>query len=406
MRIRLILQTAFRALRRNKMRSLLTGLGIIVGVAAVIAAVAIGNGAKAKVEQQIATIGDNVIMIFSGNVTRSGMSSGYGGAGTLTLEDVEAIRREVPLVTAVTPENTGNVRASAGSENWSTRINGVSTEYFDIRRWEFTHGAPFGDRDVRTAAKVAVIGVTVATRLFGEPERAMGQTIRIRKVPLTIIGILGVKGASIMGSDQDDTIVLPYTTAMKRILGSKTVSRITLSVEKGKPLAGVQLALNELLAQRHRIGPGQEPDFVVRGQDEIATMASSASEAMTKLLAAIAGVSLVVGGIGIMNIMLVSVTERTREIGIRLAIGARGGDILLQFLIEAITLSLVGGILGITFGIATASILPRLFDLTAVVTPTPVIAAFACSAIVGIVFGYYPARKAAALDPIEALRYE
>ena len=406
MRLRLIFQTAFRALRRNKMRSLLTGLGIIVGVAAVIAAVAIGNGAKAKVESQIASIGDNVIMIFSGSVTRSGMSSGYGGAGTLTLEDVEAIRRDVPLVEAVTPESGGNVRASFGSENWSTRINGVSPEYFDIRRWEFALGGPFGERDVRTAGKVAVIGNTVATRLFGEPALAMGQTIRIRKVPLTVVGVLAVKGASIMGSDQDDTIVLPYTTAMKRILGTKTLQRITLGVEKGKPLAGVQNALNELLAQRHRIGPGQEPDFIVRGQDEIATMASSASEAMTKLLAAIAGVSLVVGGIGIMNIMLVSVTERTREIGIRLAIGARGGDILLQCLIEAITLSLVGGILGITIGIATAKILPRIFDLSAVVTPTPVIAAFACSAIVGIVFGYYPARKAAALDPIDALRYE
>ena len=406
MRLRLILQTAFSALRRNKMRSLLTGLGIIVGVAAVIAAVAIGNGAKAKVEAQIASIGDNVIMIFSGSVTRSGMSSGYGGAGTLTLDDVEAIRREVPLVEAVTPESGGNVRASFGSENWSTRINGVSPEYFDIRRWEFTLGAPFGERDVRTAGKVAIIGNTVATRLFGEPSLAMGQTIRIRKVPLTVVGVLAVKGASIMGSDQDDTIVLPYTTAMKRILGAKTLQRITLGVEKGKPLAGVQNALNELLAQRHRVGPGQEPDFIVRGQDEIATMASSASEAMTKLLAAIAGVSLVVGGIGIMNIMLVSVTERTREIGIRLAIGARGGDILLQFLIEAVTLSLVGGILGISAGIATAKILPRLFDLTAVVTPTPVIAAFACSAFIGIVFGYYPARKAAALDPIDALRYE
>ena len=282
----------------------------------------------------------------------------------------------------------------------------MTPEYFDIRRWEFTQGAPFDERDVRTAGKVAVIGNTVAVRLFGDSARAMGQTIRIRKVPITVVGVLAVKGASIMGSDQDDTIVMPCTTAMKRILGAKTLGRITLSVEKGNPLAPVQNALNELLAQRHRIVPGQEPDFVVRGQDEIATMASSASEAMTKLLAAIAGVSLVVGGIGIMNIMLVSVTERTREIGIRLAVGARGGDILLQFLIEAITLSLVGGILGITAGIATAGILPEIFDLTALVTPTPVVAAFACSAFVGIVFGYYPARKAAALDPIDALRYE
>ena len=406
MRLRLILQTAFRALRRNKMRSLLTGLGIIIGVAAVIATVAIGNGAKAQVENQVASMGDNVILLFSGSVTRGGMSSGYGGAGTLTLEDAAAIRRDVPFVEAVTPEATGNVRVSFGSENWNTRINGVAPEYFDIRRWDCALGAPFSERDVRTASKVAIIGNTVATRLFGDPAAAMGQTIRIRKVPLTVIGVLAVKGASVMGSDQDDTIIVPYTTGMKRILGSKTLRQITLSVEKGKPLAGVQRAISELLMQRHRIAMGQQGDFFVRSQEEIAAMATETSKTMTMLLGAIASVSLVVGGIGIMNIMLVSVTERTREIGIRLAVGARGGDILLQFLIEAITLSLLGGILGIATGVAAAKILPRLFPLSAEITMGPIVAAFACSAFVGIFFGFYPARKAAALDPIEALRYE
>ena len=406
MRIRVILQTAFRALRRNKMRSLLTGLGIIIGVAAVIATVAVGNGAKAQVETQIASMGDNVILIFSGSVTRGGMSSGYGGAGTLTLEDAAAIRREVPFVEAVTPEASGNVRASSGSENWTTRINGTAPEFFDIRRWDCALGGPFTERDVRTANKVAVVGNTVAVRLFGDAASAIGQVIRIRKVPLTVIGVLAVKGASVMGSDQDDTIIVPYTSGMKRILGMKTLPRITLSVEKGKPLAPVQRAITELLAQRHRIAIGQDMDFIVRSQEEIATMATETSKTMTMLLGAIASVSLVVGGIGIMNLMLVSVTERTREIGIRLAVGARGGDILLQFLIEAITLSLLGGIIGIATGIATAKILPSIFTLSAEITPTPIIGAFVCSAFVGIFFGFYPARKAAALDPIDALRYE
>jgi putative ABC transport system permease protein len=406
MRLRVIFHTAFRALRRNMMRSLLTGLGIIIGVAAVIAMVAIGNGAKAQVEEQIASIGDNVILIFSGSVTRGGMRSGYGGAGTLTLEDAAAIKKEIPTVEAVTPEVSGGVRVSSGGENWSTRLNGVAPEYFDIRRWIFTYGGPFTERDVRTAAKVAVLGDSTATRLFGGPEAALGQIVRIKNVPFTVIGTLAVKGVSVIGSDQDDTVVIPYTSAMKRVLGVKTLPRITLSVEKGEPLAPVLDKVTELLTQRHRIGPDREVDFFVRSQEEIATMATETSRVMTMLLAAIASVSLVVGGIGIMNIMLVSVTERTREIGIRLAVGARGGDILLQFLIEAVTLSLLGGLIGIGVGLGTAKILGSVFHWAIAITPTPIIGSFLCSAAVGIFFGFYPARKAAALDPIEALRYE
>ncbi len=406
MRFRVIFQTAFRALRRNKMRSLLTALGIIIGVAAVIAMVGIGNGAKAQVEEQIASMGDNVILIFSGSVSRGGTSSGYGGAGTLTLEDAAAIKREIPGVEAVTPEVQGGARVSFGNQNWSTRLNGVSPEFFDIRRWTFAHGGPFTERDVRTSAKVAVIGNTTALQLFGNAEAALGQIVRVRRVPFTIIGVLGVKGASVMGTDQDDTLVIPYTSAMKRVLGTKTLPRITLSVEKGRPLAPVQEELTQLLQQRHRIGPDRDPDYFVRSQEEIATMATATSKVMTMLLGSIAGVSLIVGGIGIMNIMLVSVTERTREIGIRLAIGARGNDILLQFLIEAITLSSLGGIVGVGLGLGTAKILSSAFAWPVSITPGPIIFAFLFSAAVGIFFGFYPARKAASLDPIEALRYE
>ncbi len=406
MRFRVILQTAFRALRRNKMRSLLTALGIIIGVAAVIAMVGIGNGAKAQVEEQIASMGDNVILIFSGSVSRGGMSSGFGGAGTLTLEDAAAIKREIHEVEAVTPEVQGNSRVAFGNQNWSTRLNGVSPEFFDIRRWTFAYGGPFTERDVRTSAKVAVIGNTTALQLFGNAEAALGKTVRVRNVPFIIVGVLGVKGASVMGSDQDDTLVIPYTSAMKRVLGTKTLPRITLSVEKGKPLSAVQDQISDLLRQRHRLGADRDPDFFVRSQEEIATMATATSKVMTMLLGSIAGVSLIVGGIGIMNIMLVSVTERTREIGIRLAIGARGNDILLQFLIEAITLSSLGGLIGIGLGLGTAKILSSVFAWPVSVTMGPIVSAFVFSAAVGIFFGYYPARKAAALDPIEALRYE
>lgn len=388
------------------MRSLLTALGIIIGVAAVITMLGIGNGAKAQVEKQVASMGDNVILIFSGSITRGGMSSGSGGAGTLTLEDAEAIRTELPGVEAVTPEVSGTVRVSAGNQNWTTRLTGVSAEFFDIRRWSFEEGGPFGEREVQMSAKVAVIGRTVATQLYGQPELAMGEILRIRNVPFTIIGLLAPKGASVMGSDQDDTVVIPYTSAMRRVLGLKTLPRITLSVEKGVPLSQVQQQLVALLLQRHRISSEADADFSVRSQEEIAKLAGATSEIMTVLLGVIASVSLVVGGIGIMNIMLVSVTERTREIGIRLAIGARGSDILMQFLIEAVALSCLGGIIGILVGLSAAQIVATVAKWPVSITAGPVIFSFVFSAAVGIFFGFYPARKAASLDPIEALRYE
>lgn len=406
MRFRVIILTAFRALRRNKMRSLLTALGIIIGVAAVIAMVGIGNGAKKQVEDQVASMGDNVIMIFSGSSTSGGMRGGAGSSGTLTLEDGMAIAREIPMVDAVTPEVEGSTRVAYGSQNWSSRLNGVSADFFQVRSWTFTQGGPFGERDVRTAAKVALIGHTVATQLFGTDEEALGKVIRIKKVPFTVIGVLGAKGASFFGRDQDDIIVMPYTSAMKRLLGVKTVPRITLSVERGKPMAPVQQQITELLLQRHHIANERDADFNVRTQEELSKMATATSTIMTTLLGFVASISLVVGGIGIMNIMLVSVTERTREIGIRLAIGARGSDILLQFLIEAVTLSLLGGLIGVGLAFGVADLVTRFSAMPVYITAGPILYSFGFSALVGIIFGFYPAWKASSLDPIQALRYE
>jgi len=406
MRIQVSFFTAFRALRRNQMRSLLTSLGIIIGVASVIAMVGIGNGAKKQVEDQVASMGENIIMIFSGSSSRGGMSGGFGSAGTLSLDDAEAIQREISGIAGVTPEVEGSIRVSAGNQNWFTRLNGVSAEYFSIRGWIFSHGGPFEERDVKVAAKVAVLGKTSAIELFGTEEEALGKTLRIKNVPFTVVGVLAPKGASFFGRDQDDTVVVPFTSAMKRLLGSKTLPRISVSAERGTPMAVVQDQLQSLLLQRHRIGGDKDPDFTIRTQEELATMATATSTIMTTLLGFVASISLLVGGIGIMNIMLVSVTERTREIGIRLAVGARGSDILLQFLIEAVTLSLLGGLIGIGLAFLAAYLIPKFSDMPVYITADPVLYSFAFSAAVGIVFGFYPARKAASLDPIEALRYE
>src|ERR1041385_5611338 len=405
MRILAILRIASRALRRNKMRTVLTMLGIIIGVAAVIAMVGIGNGAKSQVEAQIASLGQNVILIFSGSMTRSGVHSGWGGAGTLMVEDADAIRREIPGVQGVSPEVRSVAQVTAGNQNWSPQILGESPDYFELRQWPLSGGAAFTEQDVRGANKVAVIGKTTAQQLFGS-ESPIGQIVRIKNVPFMIVGLLAPKGLSVMGSDQDDAIIMPYTSAMKRVLGLTTLRTINVQASAPQLLPVIQQQLIGLLRQRHRILPGKDDDFTVRGQQDIADMATAQSKTMTILLGAIASVSLVVGGIGIMNIMLVSVTERTREIGIRMAVGARGHDILLQFLIEAVTLSAIGGLLGIGLGIGTSNLVASRMQWP---TLTPVwasAAAFLVSAAVGIFFGFYPARKAARLDPIEALRYE
>ncbi len=405
MRIASTFNVAYRALRRNKMRSVLTALGIIIGVAAVIAMVGIGNGAKAQVEAQIASLGENVILIFSGSTTSSGIRTGWGGAGTLKIEDAEAIRREVPGVIGVSEEVVSTTQVAAGNQNWFTRIFGESADYFDIRQWPLADGAPFTAQDVRGANKVCVIGRTTATQIYGN-ENPIGQILRIKNVPFTITGVLTPKGLSPQGVDQDDIVVMPYTSAMKRVIGGTTLRNINVQIGDPGQIAAAQQQIITLLRQRHNIRPGRDDDFTVRTQQEIAEAATATSRVMTVLLGAIAGVSLVVGGIGIMNIMLVSVTERTREIGVRMAVGARGNDILTQFLIEAVTLSSVGGVIGIICGIGASTLLSTYAHWPTLISIASIAIAFLFSAAVGVFFGFYPARKAAALDPIEALRYE
>jgi putative ABC transport system permease protein len=405
MRIAPTFNVAYRALRRNKMRSVLTALGIIIGVGAVIAMVGIGNGAKAQVEAQIASLGENVILIFSGSTTSSGIRTGWGSAGTLKIEDAEAIGREVPGVIAVSEEVISTTQVAAGNQNWFTRIFGESPDYFDIRQWPLADGAPFTAQDVRSANKVCVIGRTTATQIYGN-ENPIGQILRIKNVPFTILGVLTSKGLSPQGVDQDDIVVMPYTSAMKRVIGGTTLRNINVQVAAADQVAAAQQQIISLLRQRHNIRPGRDDDFTVRTQQEIAEAATATSRVMTLLLGAIAGVSLLVGGIGIMNIMLVSVTERTREIGVRMAVGARGNDILTQFLIEAVTLSSVGGLIGIICGIGTSRMLSIYAHWPTLISISSIAIAFLFSAAVGVFFGFYPARKAAALDPIEALRYE
>ena len=399
------LRIAARALRRNILRTILTMLGIIIGVGAVIGAVSLTNGAKSQIEAQIASMGQNVVLVFSGSFTRGGVHSGWGGAGTLTMDDAEAIQREIPGVVAVSPEVRSGAQVAAGNENWSTQILGEAPEYFDIRQWPITQGAAFTGQDVRSANKVAVIGKTIADQLF-PGEDPIGQIIRIRNVPFQVVGLLRPKGLSVQGSDQDDLIIVPYTSAMKRVQKVTTLRTILAQAAKPSLLAPVQQQIIELLRQRHRITPGKDDDFTVRNQQEFTDMATAQSKTMTVLLGGVAMVSLIVGGIGIMNIMLVSVTERTREIGIRMAIGARGRDILLQFLTEAVTLSVIGGLLGIAAGIMTSRFLSARMNWPTSIPPEWVLYAFCFSAAVGIFFGFYPARKASRLDPIDALRYE
>jgi putative ABC transport system permease protein len=405
MRVDSTFKIAFRALRRNKLRSVLTALGIIIGVGAVIAMVSIGNGAKAQVEQQIASLGENVILIFSGSVTSSGIRTGWGSAGTLKIEDAEAIRREVAGVISVSEEVISTSQVSAGNQNWFTRIYGESPEYFEIRKWPLSDGASFTPQDVRSANKVCVIGRTTASQIFGS-ESPIGQVLRIKGVPFLITGVLTPKGLSPQGTDQDDIVIMPYTSAMKRVIGGSTLRGINVQVASPNDLAPAQQQITELLRQRHNISAGRDDDFTVRNQQEIAETATATSRVMAVLLGAIASVSLVVGGIGIMNIMLVSVTERTREIGVRIAVGAHGRDILTQFLIEAVTLSVIGGVIGIMLGLGASRMLSVIAHWPTLISIPSIIAAFFVSAAVGIFFGFYPAREAAQLDPIEALRYE
>jgi putative ABC transport system permease protein len=405
MRYFAIIKIAFRALRRNKMRTVLTMLGIIIGVAAVIAMVALGRAAKAQIQSRIAALGQNVIQIFSGSVNRGGVFTGFGGAGTLTVDDALAIQNEVPNVAAVSPEVRSGAQITAGENNWSTQVMGESVDYLAVRQWDLAGGEMFSENDVRSAAKVCILGKTTADRLFPEDD-PVGKIIRIKNVPVKVLGVLKSKGASMFGQDQDDTVIVPYTTGMKKFAGVTMLRSINVSATSSDQVAGVIEATTELLRQRHRIQPGRDDDFIIRDQKEFFETQNAAAETMTALLAGVATISLIVGGIGIMNIMLVSVTERTREIGIRMAVGARGHDILLQFLIEAVTLSSIGGLLGIALGIGGAKALTAFKNWPTQVSTQSVLIAFVFSAAVGIFFGFYPARKASKLDPIEALRYE
>ncbi len=405
MKLAATFRIAQRALRRNKMRSVLTMLGIIIGVGAVIAMVGIGNGARAQVETQIASLGKNMILIFSGSTTSSGVRTGWGSAGTLKIEDAEAIAREIPTVAAVSPEIRSTAQVAAGNQNWLTQLLGEGPDYFEMRQWEIGSGASFTEQEVRAASKVAVIGRTTATQLFGSAD-PVGQVIRVKNVPFLITGLLKPKGMSLMGSDQDDVVIVPYTTAMKRLTGDVKLRSINVQAVSAEALPQTQQQIAALLRQRHRVASAMDDDFTVRGQQEIAEMATATSKILTYLLGAIAFVSLLVGGIGIMNIMLVSVTERTREIGIRMAVGAHGRDILLQFLVEAVTLGCLGGVLGIGLGFAASETISTITEWPTTVPLFMVFLSFTFSAVIGIVFGLYPAWKAAGLNPIDALRYE
>ncbi len=401
---------ALRSLRVNKLRSALTMLGIIIGVGAVIAMVGIGAGAQARVAEQIQSLGSNLIIVFPGSRTSSGVRMGSGTYVRLTEDDAVAITREIPLVQVAAPTLRGGVQIVFGNLNWWTNAYGVTPEYLEARDWRLTAGRMFAQEDVDGSTKVAVIGHTVAQNLFGDTD-PMGQIIRVQKVPFTIVGVVAPKGQTSWGQDQDDAIMIPLSTARKRILGrsyanARTVGSLSVKVREGESMAEAEAQVRALLRQRHRLQPYQDDDFTLRNLAEVLQTQEESSKVMTYLLGAIASVSLLVGGIGIMNIMLVSVTERTREIGLRMAVGARGRDILTQFLVEAITLSLIGGLVGIGVGLGSSRLISYLAEWHTLVAPEAIALAFFFAAAVGVFFGFYPARKAARLDPIEALRYE
>jgi putative ABC transport system permease protein len=401
------MKVAFRALARNKLRSLLTALGIIIGVACVVATIGIGEGARIQSEDQLRSLGTNFLMIFPGTTTSSGARSGWGTNSKLSEEDVDAIRREVPTAAYVSASIRTVAQVVYGNQNWSTSIQGGEVDWPLIRSWNLASGQFFTEQDNRSAAKVAVLGQSVALNLFGD-EDPIGKMIRIKNVPFKVVGVLESKGGSMMGQDQDDTVIAPYETVRKKLMGTNSVGSILVSATSNEFVERTQEEITALLRQRHRInkGTGQDDDFMIRSQTEMLQQAEEQSKTMAYLLWSIAGVSLLVGGIGIMNIMLVSVTERTREIGVRMAIGARGSDIRAQFLVEAVVLAVTGGAVGIALGVGIQRTVARFAGWPVSVEPSAIALAFVFSACVGIAFGFYPALKASRLDPIEALRYE
>ena len=407
MNVLMIIRIAFRALARNKTRAALTMLGIIIGVSAVIVMVSIGQGAQATVQAQIEGMGTNLLFVSAGSQNVGGVRSGNGdtGTNTLTVEDLDAIKREVPSVALVSPVVNSRSQLVAGNQNWSTQIQGVSEQFPEIRKWSVASGDFFTDSDVRSAARVVVIGQTIADNLF-PGEDAVGQTIRVSNMPFRVAGVMARKGQDPQGRDQDDAAFAPYTSVQKKLLGNTRVQVAYVSAVSQDATYTAQSQISDLLLQRHKLAPGAPDDFTVRNMSDVAEAANETNSVMTMLLGSIAGVSLLVGGIGIMNIMLVSVTERTREIGIRMAIGARSTAVRTQFLVESIVLSLTGGFAGIGLGVLASVAVPLLLGWPTLVSTASIVGSVLFSAGVGIFFGYYPARKAAALDPIDALRYE
>jgi putative ABC transport system permease protein len=406
MKIVNLIKIAFRSLRKNKVRVFLTMLGIIIGVASVIAMLAIGQGSKQNIQSSIASLGTNSIMIFPGSTTQGGVRMGAGSYSTLTVRDVSAIAAKCEFISEISPVVQKSSQIIAGNKNWHTMVVGGLSQYFSIRNLTIASGNCFSTNDERTAAKVCVIGLTVSDNLFGPNADVIGKFIRINSIPFRIIGVLQKKGQNSFGQDQDDIIIAPFSTVQKRMLSSMYLNMIIASARSEKDVENAKGQLESILRMQHKITPADEDDFTVRSQADIANIFGSISRMLTILLASIAGISLLVGGIGIMNIMLVSVTERTREIGIRMAIGAKSVDVLFQFMVESIFISFIGGIIGILLGISVSALVGKFAGWPIVITPDSILLSFIFSAVIGIFFGWYPARKAAHLNPIDALRYE
>jgi putative ABC transport system permease protein len=405
---------ALLALRTNALRSALTMLGIIIGVAAVIAMIAVGKGAQSRVEEQVRSLGANVMVVFPSSQNSGGVRSGSGGIQTLTEDDARAVALEVPEVMFAAPTHRASGQVVYSNQNWFAAVYGVNNDFFEVREWPLVAGRTFEAGEIASSGKVIILGQTVARQLFGEDtpfEDMIDRVVRLRKVPLTVIGVAERKGQSAVGQDQDDAVFVPLSTARTRLFGVvqgklRRINSIWIKVSPGQDMKSAEDGTRNLLRQRHRLAAGQEDDFTLRNLTEIMQAQEAASRAMTALLAAIASVSLLVGGIGIMNIMLVSVTERTREIGLRMAVGARGGDILSQFLVEAVTLSCIGGAIGVALGVFAAEMVGKSAEWRIEIQPPAVLLAFGSAALIGIFFGFYPARKASQLEPIDALRYE
>ena len=400
-----LLKVATQSILKNKMRTLLTMLGIVIGIGSVIVMVAIGTGASRMVDSSIKGLGTNLIMVMPGAATAGGASQGAGTFSRLTVDDAERLKREGMLFAGVTPVVSTRTQVIGGGSNWRALVNGVSPDFTTIREWSTEDGAFFTEADVRASRKVAVLGRTVAETLFPGGD-AVGAQVQLGRVPFTVVGVMAEKGQSSVGQDQDDIVLVPYTTAQTRLSGNVRIGQILVSAHSPDEIPAAQEEIGAIMRESHRIPAGADDDFTVRNQTEIAAMATSTTKVMSGLLAAIASISLVVGGIGIMNIMLVSVTERTREIGIRMAIGARGSDVLTQFLVESVVMSLLGGVVGIAFGYGGAALLGRITGWTVATPMSAVVMAVGFAAAVGVFFGFYPARKAASLNPIQALRYE